>query len=220
VSCRVEHKGIEALATEGALQRIETLVLAGGAGARFGGAKLTTAWRDGLLIDGALTSAFAAPARAVTVVTGADPAVNAAARAFAARTGQTSRLRLIHAADHTEGMAASLRAGLAGLPPDTAGAFVFLGDMPRIPANIPPALAEAFKNGAEAAAPVFEGRRGHPVLFGRSLFAKLLGLHGDDGARAVLSGLGEALALVEALDAGVLFDVDLAGDRRGPDFRS
>ena len=36
--------------------------------------------------------------------------------------------------------------------------------------------------GAPAAAPVFEGRRGHPVLVSRGLFKALLGLEGDQGA--------------------------------------
>ena len=63
-----------------------------------------------------------------------------------------------------------------------------------------------------AAAPAFQGRRGHPVLFRRELFAALTALTGDDGARDLLADLGGAVAIVEAPDDGVLFDVDLAAD--------
>jgi molybdenum cofactor cytidylyltransferase len=66
-----------------------------------------------------------------------------------------------------------------------------------------------------AAAPVFERRRGNPVLIGRPLFRELLRLTGDEGARRVLQGLGDRLALVEAPDDGVLFDVDEPGQLRG-----
>ena len=192
---------------------LEAIVLAAGAGSRFGGAKLTAPWRGGVLIDGALAAAFAAAVRSVTVVTGADPRVTEASRAFAAKLGQGHRLRLVHARDHAEGMAATLRAGIASLPADTSGAFVFLGDMPLIPPAILPRLSEALANGARAAAPVFDGRRGHPVLFGRGLFAALLALTGDQGARSVLQGLDHgSVALVEAVDRGVLFDVDVFGD--------
>ncbi|MGA0603719.1 nucleotidyltransferase family protein [Caulobacter sp. KR2-114] len=195
--------------------RLEAVVLAGGFGARFGGGKLSAAWRGGALIDGALAAAFAAPARAVTVVTGADPAVADAARAVAAARGEARRLRLVHAADHAEGMAATLRAGIAALPADAAGAFVFLGDMPRIPAAVLPALAAAVTAGAPAAAPTWAGQRGHPVLFAAALFPGLLALTGDEGARTVLRALGPALALVEAPDDGVLFDVDTPGQLAG-----
>ena len=192
----------------GANRMLEAIVLAGGFGARFGGGKLTAPWRGGVLIDGALAAALAAPARAVTVVTGADGAVTKAAQAFAASRGEAARLRLVHAADHAEGMAATLRTGIASLPADTAGAFVFLGDMPLVPAAVLPALAQALADGAMAAAPIFEGRRGHPVLFSRDLFDGLMALTGDEGARHVLRGLGPALVLVEAPDDGVLIDID------------
>jgi molybdenum cofactor cytidylyltransferase len=187
---------------------IEAIVLAGGAGTRFGGAKLTSPWRGGLLIDGALAAAFAAPARSVTVVTGADAGVGPAATAFAQRIGEVGRLRLVHAEDHALGMAATLRAGIESLPADAEAAFVFLGDMPNVPTAIPAALAGALAPGFLAAAPTFAGRRGHPVLFTRALFASLAALTGDQGARATLDNLGDRLALVECADEGVIFDVD------------
>jgi molybdenum cofactor cytidylyltransferase len=192
---------------------LEAIVLAAGAARRFGGGKLTAPWRGGALLDRALAAAFAAPVRRVVLVTGTDaPAVEAAARAFAARTGEAERLAVVHAQDHAEGMAASLRTGVAALAADTAGAFVFLGDMPRVPAAVLGPLAQAIADGRAAAAPVFEGRRGHPAIFARRLFPDLLTLTGDAGARRVLDAA--AALLVEAPDDGVLFDVDAPSDLR------
>ena len=185
----------------------EAVVLAAGSGSRFGGGKLLAAWNAGVLLEGALAAALAAPVRSVTVVVGADSeAVAAAARDFDAR------VLVVHAADHAEGMGASLRTGIASLPPDTAGAFVFLGDMPRAPHAVLQPMADALRAGALAAAPVFGGRRGNPVLLSSALFPQLLALTGDAGARGVLQGLGDRLALVESPDDGVLFDVDEPGD--------
>jgi molybdenum cofactor cytidylyltransferase len=185
----------------------EAVVLAAGSGSRFGGGKLLAAWDAGVLLEGALAAAFAAPVRSVTVVIGADAqAVAAAARDFDPRTV------IVHAADHAEGMGASLRAGIASLPDDAAGAFVFLGDMPRAPHSVLQPMADAVAAGAAAAAPVWHGRRGNPVLLGRELFPQLLALTGDAGARGVLQGLGPRLALVESPDDGVLFDVDRPED--------
>jgi molybdenum cofactor cytidylyltransferase len=189
---------------------LEAVVLAAGSGTRFGGGKLLAAWDAGVLLEGALTAAFAAPARSVTVVIGADAdAVAAAARAF------DPRALIVHAADHAEGMAASLRAGIASLPPDADGVFVFLGDMPRVPTTLLGRMAEALLDGALAVAPVFQGRRGNPVLLDRTLFPQLLALTGDAGARGVLQSLGERLVLVESPDDGVLFDVDKPSDLDG-----
>jgi molybdenum cofactor cytidylyltransferase len=187
----------------GATQALEAVVLAAGSGSRFGGGKLLAPYGKGVLLDGAIAAAFAAPVRSVTVVTGADAArVEAAARAF------NPDVRIVHAPDYAEGMGASLRTGIASLPADAAGAFVFLGDMPRVPHALPDALAQALAAGAPAAAPVFRGRRGNPVLLGRELFPQLLELKGDEGARRALQGLGDRLALIDAPDDGVLFDVD------------
>ncbi len=201
------------MTTEGdAMARLEAIVLAGGAGSRFGGRKLTAPWRGGVLLDGALSAAFAAPVRSIFVVTGADPDVEHAAIDFAEQRGEDTRLRLVHAADFATGMSASLKAGIAALPADADGAFVFLGDMPRVPHTVLPLLASALANGAVAGAPTFDGRRGHPVLFSRDLFTPLLALDGDEGARNVLSTLGASLAEVPCSDRGVLLDVDQPGD--------
>jgi molybdenum cofactor cytidylyltransferase len=185
----------------------EAVVLAAGSGNRFGGGKLLAAWGAGVLLEGALAAAFAAPVRTVTVVIGAEAeAVAAAARSF------DPRVLVVHAPDYAEGMGASLRTGVASLPTDADGAFVFLGDMPRVPSAVLRRMADAVVAGAEAAAPLFEGRRGNPVLLARSLFPELLALTGDAGARGVLQGLGGRLALVESPDDGVLFDVDRPDD--------
>ena len=196
-------------AGEGRELRLEAIVLAGGAGIRFGGSKLTAPWRGGRLIDGALAAAFAAPVRSVVVVTGADTGVGPAAQALAAEIGQAHRLKLVHAADHMEGMGATLRTGVAALPPDAEGVFVFLGDMPLIPADVPPRLAATLAaDRAQAVAPRFKGQRGHPVLFCATLFPALRTSTGDEGARTVLQTLGKNLVTIDTTDPGVLFDVD------------
>jgi molybdenum cofactor cytidylyltransferase len=197
-----EHKGEARVATE-------AVVLAAGAGVRFGGRKLLAPFEGDVLLAAALRSARAAPVRAVTLVTGsyAEAVAEAASRLDPA-------VRIVHAADHAEGLAASLRAGVASLPPEVEAAFVFLGDMPRVPPAVLAPLADAVARGAPAAAPIYAGRRGNPVVLGRALFPAVLTLTGDRGARALLDGLGERLALVDSPDDGVLFDVDRPEDLR------
>jgi len=162
-------------------------------------------WRGGALIDGALDAALAAPVDAVWVVVGADPAV--AARALSRRA-----VHIVQAEDHASGMSASLKAGVAALPADAAGVFIFLGDMPLIPHAVLAPLVRAVAEGAPAAVPIWQGRQGHPAALSRHLFPMLQGLVGDRGARGVLDGLGDSLALIPSPDAGVLLDVDQPSD--------
>lgn len=195
------------MATEASLAAV---VLAAGSASRFGGGKLLATFDGAPLLHAALAAAQVAAPGAVTVVTGADAeAVGACARAF------DPAIRLVHAADHAEGMAASLRAGIASLGPEVEAAFVFLGDMPRVPQSLLAPLASAVAAGAPAAAPVFQGQRGNPVLLGRDLFGEVAELKGDVGARPILQALGARLARIEAPDDGVLFDVDERGDLAG-----
>lgn len=184
--------------------RWASVILAAGSARRFGGGKLLAEYAGRPLLHAALAAARAAPVDQVVVVTGAD----AEAVATCARTFDPA-VRIVHAADHDEGMAASLRTGIVALPPGLAGAFVFLGDMPRVPRAVLEPMAQAVAAGAPAAAPVFEGRRGNPVLLSAGLFDEVSGLTGDQGARPILQARGDAVALIPAPDDGVLFDVDL-----------
>jgi molybdenum cofactor cytidylyltransferase len=193
-----------------------SILLAAGAGRRFGGGKLLAPWRGAPLVAGAVRAAISTPSDPVIVVTGTDPGpVGDACRGAAERMDGARRLRLVHAPDHAEGMGASLRAGVAALPQGLRGVFVFLGDMPDVPEAVLGGLIAAVEAGAPAAAPHHDGRRGHPVLFSARLIPDLAAASGDAGAREVLSGLGEALARVETTDPGVLFDVDRQEDLSG-----
>ena len=186
------------------MSQIHALILAAGSGSRFGGGKLMAPRRGGVLLDGALDAAFAAPVQAVHVVVGADPAVAAVASARGAR--------IVEAPDHALGLSASLKAGVAALPEDAGGVLVLLGDMPQVPAAVLATLVEALQAGAVAAAPVFEGRLGNPAALSATLFPKVLTLEGDRGARALIEGLGAWLVRIPAPDSGVLYDVDRPED--------
>jgi molybdenum cofactor cytidylyltransferase len=209
---RALHRRLGDPAPVAAMQSIEAIILAGGSGSRFGGGKLLAPYRSGALIDGAIHAAMSAPVHRVILVTGhdADRVGDAAAR-LAAQAYPKRRFDVVFAERHAEGMAFTLKTGVAALSDEAKGAFVFLGDMPDIPLPIP-ALLAAHLGGRSAAAPVYKGKRGHPVLFAARLFPALLTLSGDQGARKILDTLGEDLALLDVDDPGVLFDVDHRSD--------
>jgi len=140
----------------------------------------------------------------VVVVTGADDAPVRAA------LGGTN-CRIIHAHDWAEGMAATLRCGVAGLEPEARGACVFLGDMPLVPIALCPDLASAAERAGYAARPRCGGKPGHPVAFTRAAFVDLLALEGDKGATALLAGRSD-VAYLDTAEIGVLLDIDTPED--------
>lgn len=187
------------------------IVLAAGAGRRFGGSKLTATWRGEPLIVAAVRTALASNVERVMVVTGAD----AEAVAAALTPLGDPRVRFITAPDWDEGMAASLRTGIAALPVHTQAVVVFLGDMPLIPPALADRLLDAVMGGAPAAVVRSPLGPAHPVAFSATLFPELLSLRGDRGARSVLETIGDAVAMVDSDDAGVVFDVDRPDDLAG-----
>jgi len=93
------------------------------------------------------------------------------------------------------------------LPAGAEGVMVLLADMPRVTAGHVAALAAAFRPDG-ICVPVFQGRRGNPVLLARRYFAEIQGLTGDKGARGLIAEHAEAVAEVVVADDGILIDVD------------
>ncbi len=125
-----------------------------------------------------------------------------------------SRLILVYNSAYQEGMSASLRAGMSAVEtgnPD--GVMILLGDMPRVTAVVINRLLAAFgEGGADIVAPVYRGRRGHPVLLSRRFFPAIKALTGDTGARSILAAHGRCIRFVALDDPAVVTDIDTPDD--------
>jgi molybdenum cofactor cytidylyltransferase len=110
------------------------------------------------------------------------------------------------------GQGSSIAVGVTALPPWTRAALIALGDQPRVPDAVVPALLAALERAGKAiVAPVYRGAQGTPVLFTSQIFAELEALTGDAGARAVVSRLPERVERV-AFDLPMPPDVDTPED--------
>jgi len=99
-----------------------------------------------------------------------------------------------------EGMASSIRAGIAALPAETEAVVITLGDQPLIDGGVIRRVVAQWRAASPRPAAVvtcYADGRGHPTLFGSALFSQLLALEGDRGARELLASLGEAVAEVD-----------------------
>ncbi len=86
-----------------------------------------------------------------------------------------------------KGQLSSIQAALRSLPPGTDGILLCLIDHPLISSALVQDLIEQFyKTKKLIVLPVYEGRRGHPVIFSAPLYDELLRAPLETGARAVV----------------------------------
>ncbi|MBM7027004.1 NTP transferase domain-containing protein, partial [Clavibacter zhangzhiyongii] len=189
--------------------RVAGVVLAAGAGTRYGGPKALATHPDGTpWLATAIRALAEGGCSPVLVVLGARADE---AEALLGTLPEAGRAVVVRADDWADGMAASLRAALraaAALDPAPVALAVVPVDVPDLDAatvrrvlDVAPVDATALRQA------VFRGRPGHPALIGRDHWAPLAAaVHGDAGARPYLAS--RDARLVEAADLSTGADVD------------
>ena len=186
---------------------IGALVLAAGRSRRMAPHnKLLIADRSGKpMIARVVDNVLSSRARPVLVVTG-----HMADQVETALGGRP--VRLVHAPDYAEGLSASLKAGIAAVPPEVAAVVVCLGDMPLVTGRMIDRLLSMYDpdEGRLIVLPTFRGKQGNPMLWDRRFFPEILAISGDSGARFLVGKHAEAVCEVEIGDDAVLRDFDTA----------
>ena len=156
---------------------ISGLVLGAGASQRFGQPKQLLPYRGTTMLGWVVDQAQRA--------TGLDEVVVVLGRAAEEVRERVNfgAARVVENPIFGEGCSSSYRAGIGALDGESAAIMIILGDLPGITPEIINRLAETWR---EQDAPIalcsYEGRKGHPMIFARSMFAQLVDLHGDKAA--------------------------------------
>lgn len=183
------------------------IVLAAGAGRRYGGPKALARFQGQTLLARAITTIRNGGCAPVIVVLGA-----AAEEVIAA--SDLGDVTLVVNQEWESGLSSSLRSGLAaaGTSP-AAAALVALVDQPLVtPASVA-RLVSAFESGATAAVATYDGQLRNPALFARSVWpAVAASAVGDSGARAWLQAHSTAVTRVECGDIAAADDIDTPHD--------
>ncbi len=184
--------------------KISGILLAAGAGSRFGGGKLLHPLADGtpLGVAAARNLRAALPDVLAVVRPGDDE--------LAARL-QAAGCEVTVCTEAAQGMGHSLAHAVAARR-DADGWVIALADMPALRAATIGAVAQALADGAVLAAPFHQGRRGHPVGIGGCFRDELLRLAGDAGARDLIAAHAGRMHRIACDDAGVLLDIDRRED--------
>jgi molybdenum cofactor cytidylyltransferase len=123
------------------------------------------------------------------------------------------RLRYVVNPDPSRGLSSSLKLGLRAVKEGSEAAVVSLGDKPLVlPETVDALMAAYRRTGARIVVPVYEGNRGNPVLFQRTMFGFILELSGDVGGRQVIDRHEHEVLELPVKDQGILLDIDTPSD--------
>ncbi|WP_330441250.1 NTP transferase domain-containing protein [Micromonospora sp. NBC_00821] len=112
-----------------------------------------------------------------------------------------------------DGLGSSLLKGLASLPAAAPAAVVVLVDQPLLSPIAVRRVRAAYADGAVIAVATYAGRRGHPILLTRRTWPLLNGYAvGDRGARDLLRDRPDLVVEVPCDDVGSPVDVDTPAD--------
>ncbi|HEU6451820.1 MAG TPA: nucleotidyltransferase family protein [Gemmatimonadaceae bacterium] len=186
---------------------IAAIVLAAGASRRFGSQKLLADLHGKPVVRWSVEKVLEARPDEVIVVVGHEgDAVRAALDGLEVRAVVNDLWR--------SGISSSIRAGIAALGADVESVLIALGDQPGLRTGVISALLDVrCERGKAIVVPSYRGERGHPVIFRSELFAELLVLRGDRGARDVIARDPSRVTRVE-FDLPVPMDVDTVAELR------
>jgi len=183
---------------------LHAIVLAAGASSRFGSAKQLVRVAGRPLLHTAVARAAEVAGTAVSVVLGA----RAAELAPLLKHSQSA---VIINRDWREGLASSIRAGVARLPSSCTAVLLTLVDQPAVTAEDLKRLVSAWRRQPDyIAAARYGATTGVPAIFPRSTFPDLQSLRGDTGARALLQRNPDRVVRVPMASAAL--DIDTPED--------
>ncbi len=194
-----------------------TIILAAGSSSRMGKGrhKLLLPLHDRPVLAHVLDAALASQARPVVLILGYQAEQ---VRAHISAYTTHPDLHIIENLHYLQGMSTSMRLGILTLQTngytkspgkEVDSALVLPGDQPLITAqDIDTLIATYRSSGKRIIAPIYEGKRGNPILFDASLFPELLEVTGDEGGRSVLERHRDEIASVAMGNPLANIDVD------------
>ena len=122
-------------------------------------------------------------------------------------------VRFVENPGYPQGMTSSIQAGVRAVSPASVGYLIALSDMPRLSPSTPAGVLAAFR-AAEAlrpgaiVIPVYQGRRGHPVVFSVVYREEILAHDEPEGCRGIVKRHAHRVIEMPTEDEGAVWDVD------------
>ena len=185
-------------------ERLYAVVLAAGASTRFGSPKQLVRIAGRPLLHTVAARAAEVTGNALIVVLGSGAAQLAPLLKHTPGSVVVNR-------HWREGLASSIRTGVARLPPSCAAVLLVLADQPAVTSDDLKRLAGTWRRRPQCiVAALFAGTTGAPAIFPRYYFSELAALRGDTGARSILRRGADRLVRVPM--PGAEIDLDTPED--------
>lgn len=182
------------------------VILAAGEGSRMGAVKQLLPFKGETILERVIDNANASSLQGVVVVIGhradlLEPMI----------AGKD--VTIVVNGDYKSGQSSSIKAGLGALTEGVDAVLFLLGDQPLVAPETINRILDAFRSSqSPIVLPVFNGKRGNPVLFSHETFLRLEALSGDCGARGLFEEYAGRILEVPVDDGSIHFDVDTEED--------
>ena len=185
---------------------LSAITLAAGKSSRMGRPKQLMPWRQGTIVEQTVDNLLDSEADEVIVVVGYK--AEEVKRALADKP-----IKLAVNPYFEQGVSKSIIIGLGLVDSQAQAVMIVLGDQPLINSRVIDSLIEEFYKGDKGiVVPAYQGRRGHPVVFGMKYKEELLGLRGDVGARRIIEAHAWDTLEVPVNCKSICIDIDTMED--------
>jgi molybdenum cofactor cytidylyltransferase len=193
--------------------KVAAIVLAAGASTRYGQPKQVLPVGGKTMLQHVVDVVLASPVDQTIVVLGHRADEIGASVRQGLPTAADKSADIVTNEEWQAGLSTSVQAGLRAIRPDVQAALFVLADQPAITPGIIAALLGRYRETeASIVVPTYEGKRGNPALFDRSLFAELMEVRNDQGGRQLIDRYANRTEKVEVGSEAVLVDVDTEED--------
>ncbi len=185
---------------------IAGVILASGMSKRFGKNKLLMSLGNQTILEHVIDGVKSSQVDKIVVVYGHEE------EEFK-RISKEKKVELIYNPKYQEGQSASVKETVKALKNCVEGILFILGDQPFLNPNTINLLIQSFyKSPKNIVLPIYNGKRGNPVLFSKDFFQTMLKIEGDQGARSIIKENPERITEVMILDSMENFDIDTEED--------
>lgn len=182
------------------------IILSAGESKRMGTPKQLLPWGDSIILQQVIDNASASRLGAVLLILGYR------ADEISTKIMLSPKTHILVNQDFKAGMSSSIKCGIRNAPTETEGFMLLLGDQPFIGSDVIDKLIDSFFAGRHGiVVPVYEGRRGHPIIFDARYREEMLSID-DEVARKVVHKYAHDILEVPIDTPSVLLDIDAPHD--------
>ncbi len=182
------------------------IILAAGSSRRMGTQKLVLPMGTSTMIETVVDNVLKSSINQVLVVLGPDQ--NKIRDVLIGKP-----VEFCHNLNHDQGMLSSVICGFRALPENAETALIYLGDQPNITPEVTNTIIEAYDEELMGIViPVFNNRRGHPLLVDMKYRRDVEKLDLEQGLRSLRHKFPDDVLEVEVDEPGILVDIDTKED--------